>query len=104
MEIVLLGRAFSFSLSPTTQSPQIRSKRDYVNAGKLKELRDSVADMAVQISKLESKGNTDISVIKEDLALLNTPRVDQLSQIESQVSSKGDARRRLIKEKLTQLE
>ena len=59
--------------------------------------------MTVQISKIESELKSDNSTLNDDLAFLNTPRADQVSQIESQISSKYDERRRTIKEKLAEL-
>jgi DNA anti-recombination protein RmuC len=92
------------AIASPAQTGSTAEESDDVNGGRIQELQKSVSEMAAQISKIESELKNDNSTLNDQLALLHKPREEQESQMESQISSQFDERRRSIKAKLDQLE
>lgn len=88
----------------TEQQRLALQKWDYLNGKKLEEAQSNEANIPAQIGKMEFEVTISNSALKDKLALINTPREQQLSQINAQLSSQFDERRQTIREKLAQLQ
>ncbi|MCE0499379.1 MAG: hypothetical protein LV481_15670, partial [Methylacidiphilales bacterium] len=78
--------------------------RAAVDGARLEQLNNQMTEIAGQTSRIEAELKNDKATLNEQLALLQKPRSEQLSRLESQISLRFDERRRVIKQKLMQLQ
>ena len=99
----LSGERAAVAASAGQQSTALQNW-DEVNGGKLQKLQKNAAGMAAQIAAIESELKNNTSTLDQQVAFLGKPRDEQVARMDSQITARYDEQRRMVKEKLAQLD